>query len=575
MAGRIPQSFINDLVERVDIVDVIDARVKLKKVGKNYQALCPFHEEKTASFNVNSERGFYKCFGCGVSGTALTFLIEHDRLEFVDAVEALAKIAGVEVPREGGGRPLKKPDTALFDLLARADKLYRRALKSHEQSARAIGYLKSRGLTGVVAQQFRIGYAPPGWDFVKNTLGGSPDKLVEAGLLIKNDSGRTYDRFRDRIMFPIRDTKGRVVGFGGRALPSDDDAGPKYLNSPETPVFHKSYELYGLFEARHALQRIERLIVVEGYMDVVALAQHAINNAVATLGTSVGKTHFEKLYRNTAEVVCCFDGDQAGRQAAWRALEASLPTLRDGRQLKFIFLPEGEDPDSLVRGEGKARFDQFVEDAKPAGEYLISRLSERLDLTTVDGQAQLGHLAMPLVRQIPDGIYHRMLVERLAKIAQVSPATLEGREPVRPARVRATAPASDSGLGRRLLGHLMRQPALFGKLDDALGAELLNEPGDDSLFVRVARQVAKDPATEPSTLLARFVREPAHEELRSLADGVSPLDEIAVTTEFIEGVGRYVDARSKADRRELVRTLKEDGSKENLNRYWQAKQENS
>ena len=319
MAGLIPQPFINDLLQRVDIVDVIDARVSLKKAGKNFKACCPFHEEKTPSFNVNPERGFYKCFGCGVAGTALTFLMEYDHLEFVEAVEALAAMAGVEVPREGG-RPQPRPDEDLYELLAQTAQLYRRALADHPESGRARTYLKQRGLTSEVAKRFVIGYAPPGWDHAKNALGQSAErlrKLTEAGVLGRSDAGRVYDRLRDRIVFPIRDTRGRVVGFGGRVLPNGDaDAGPKYLNSPETPVFHKARELYGLYEARRVPgRRIERLIVVEGYMDVVALSQQGIDNAVATLGTAVGPGHLEKLYRNAPEVVCCFDGDAAGREA--------------------------------------------------------------------------------------------------------------------------------------------------------------------------------------------------------------------------------------------------------------------
>ena len=319
MAGRIPQSFINDLLARTDIVDVIDARVQLKKAGKNYQARCPFHDEKTPSFSVSPDKQFYHCFGCGVSGTALTFLLEHDRLEFVEAVETLARLAGMEVPREGGASRPERDNSALFAVLAKAEQVYRGALKS---SGEAVSYLQARGLTGVVARDFGIGFAPDEWQTLRDSLGEDATVtealLLEAGLLIRHENGRTYDRFRGRIMFPIRDTRGRVIGFGGRVLGNQD--GPKYLNSPETPIFHKGRELYGLYEARQALRRIDRLIVVEGYMDVVALAQSGVANAVATLGTATTAEHFQKLYRYAAEVVCCFDGDRAGRQAAWRAL---------------------------------------------------------------------------------------------------------------------------------------------------------------------------------------------------------------------------------------------------------------
>ena len=305
MPGRIPQSFINDLIERVDIVEVIDSRVSLKRAGKNLQALCPFHEEKTPSFSVNSEKQFYYCFGCGATGTSLRFLMEYERLEFVEAIETLARIAGVEVPREAG---IQKPvDTDLYEILSTADRYYRSVIRDHALSGNAIEYLRDRGVTGVAARDFGIGFAPAGWDGLKSALAQFPEnKLVDAGLLVRNDAGRVYDRFRERITFPIRDTRGRVVGFGGRVL---GDEKPKYLNSPETEVFQKSRELYGLFEARRALRELPRLLVVEGYMDVVALAQHGVPNVVATLGTATSQAHFEKLFRYTREIVCCFDGD--------------------------------------------------------------------------------------------------------------------------------------------------------------------------------------------------------------------------------------------------------------------------
>ena len=583
MAGLIPQPFINDLLQRVDIVDVIDARVSLKKAGKNFKACCPFHEEKTPSFNVSPERGFYKCFGCGVAGTALTFLMEYDHLEFVEAVEALAAMAGVEVPREGG-RPQPRPDEDLYELLAQTALLYRRALADHPESARARAYLKQRGLTSEVAKRFEIGYAPPGWDHAKNALGQSAErlrKLTEAGVLGRSDAGRVYDRLRDRIVFPIRDTRGRVVGFGGRVLPNGDaDAGPKYLNSPETPVFHKARELYGLYEARRVPgQRIERLIVVEGYMDVVALSQQGIDNAVATLGTAVGPGHLEKLYRNAPEVVCCFDGDAAGREAAWRALEAALPSLTEGHRLKFVFLPDGEDPDTLVRSAGKAAFDTLVEEAMPAGDYLVERLSAGLDLGSLDGRALLGDAARPLLARIPPGVHRQVLIERIARQIGVSPATFDTpvERAAEPVDVRSSPgdATRESLLARPLLGYLVRAPALFGALPASLASSFLDAPGeeDSSLFQRVAQAVADDPGMEPAVLLARFVRDPEHEALVALARAGSILDDTAVADEFVEGVQRYVIARSRSARQKLVKALREDGSPEGLSSYWQAKQQ--
>ena len=579
MAGRIPQSFINDLLQRVDIVEVIDARVGLKKAGRNYKACCPFHEEKTPSFNVNPERGFYKCFGCGVAGTALTFLMEYEHLEFVEAVEALARVVGVEVPREGG-RAERKPDEELYTVLRRAAGLYRRALGEHPESSRAREYLKGRGLTSEIARDFGIGFAPPGWGFARDALGTNDaltQKLTDAGVLARSDGGRVYDRLRDRIVFPIRDTRGRVVGFGGRVLPGEDaDQGPKYLNSPETPVFHKARELYGLYEARRTPgRRLERLIVVEGYMDVVALSQQGIDNAVATLGTAVGRDHLEKLFRNVPEVVCCFDGDTAGREAAWRALEVGLASLSEGRRLKFVFLPDGEDPDTLVRSAGKDAFDALVEDAVPAGDYLVERLSDGLDLETLDHRAVFGESARPLLARIPPGVHRQVLIERIAAQIGVSPGTLDSPDepasaPVaaRPRPPGASDATGESRLGQRLLGDLLRTPALLQTLPAELSEALLGAAREDSLFARVAREVSGDPDVEPAVLLARLSRDPGYDRLCALAATPSELSAEDVANGFPEGVQHYVRARSGADRRKLL-----DGSPDQLNRYWHAKQE--
>ena len=578
MAGRIPQSFINDLLERIDIVDLIDARVKLTKAGKSYKACCPFHQEKTPSFHVTPERG-YKCFGCGASGTAITFLMEHDRMEFVEAVEALAAIAHVEVPREGGAR-IEKPDAGLYELLAQAAKLYRLALREHPE---AISYLKERGLDGETARRFGIGFAPDAWDYLKTRLDADLEKMVAAGLVAQNDAGRSYDRFRHRIMFPIRDSRGRVVAFGGRLMPNAGE-GPKYMNSPETPVFHKARELYGLYEARRATSRdhgraLERLIVVEGYMDVVALAQNGLPNAVATLGTAVGSEHFEKLYRNTSEVVCCFDGDRAGRQAAWRALEASLPSLRAGRQCKFVLLPEGEDPDSVVRSEGPAKFEERIGDSKAAGDYLVEELSSGIDLGSMDARARLWELAKPHVYRIPKGVLRDLLVDRLARMAGVSPDSLDPpsdeagqrwMDEVPPADPGPSPVARPSGLDRRLLRCLLQEPSLFQKLDKPLVDDLFEGTDDDSLFLRVARWAAKDRDADASVLLARFVHEPVYDELRDLADSEQILDAEALESEFVGGVRHYVEERARRRLRALVDSIRNAPTKENIARYLSA-----
>ncbi|SPW19786.1 DNA primase [Cronobacter sakazakii] len=368
MAGRIPRVFINDLLARTDIVDLIDARVKLKKQGKNYHACCPFHNEKTPSFTVNGEKQFYHCFGCGAHGNAIDFLMNYDKLEFVETVEELAAMHNLEVPFEAGSGPTqieRHQRQTLYELLDGLNGFYRQALQA--QSAEpARQYLAKRGLSESVIERFAIGYAPPGWDNVLKRFGNNSENrksLIDAGMLVTNDQGRSYDRFRERVMFPIRDKRGRVIGFGGRVL---GDALPKYLNSPETDIFHKGRQLYGLYEVQQSDPNPPRLLVVEGYMDVVALSQYDINYAVASLGTATTAEHIQMLFRVTNNVICCYDGDRAGRSAAWRALETALPYMTDGRQLRFMFLPDGEDPDTLVRQEGKAAFEARMEQAQAA-----------------------------------------------------------------------------------------------------------------------------------------------------------------------------------------------------------------
>jgi DNA primase len=564
MTGRIPQSFINDLLNRVDIVDVIDARLQLRKAGRDYQALCPFHNEKTPSFTVSPEKQFYHCFGCGESGTALTFLMEHDRMEFVEAVEALAQLVGVEVPREQGGRPARD-NTDLYDVLAAADRYFRKALR---QSPEAIEYLKARGVTGTIARDFGIGYAPDEWQGVASALAGMGEaKLLEAGLLTRGEKGRAYDRFRGRIMFPIRDTRGRIIGFGGRVMA--DGGGPKYLNSPETPVFHKGRELYGLYEARQALRRIDRLLVVEGYMDVVALAQAGISNAVASLGTAATEEHFQSLYRYTGEVVCCFDGDAAGRQAAWRALESALPALSDGRGLKFMFLPEGEDPDSLVRARGKAGFLELAARAVPAVEYLFGRLEEGLDLGSVDDKARFASLAMPHIDRLPAGILKELMASRLEGLTGFRP-NAQARPSKAPAR-RAAADVSLTPLARRLVGYLLRDPSVVSALSEEARRALRPLAGND-LLAELVTYLDDHPDAETPELLGRWTGHDLHDELTGLARQPSAIDVAAVRGDFTEGVVRYLEKQQASARRQLISEMHQDPSAERLKDYWSLKQ---
>ena len=416
MAGLIPQSFIDDLLDRTDIVDVVNSRVPLKKTGKSHKACCPFHEEKSPSFTVAEDKQFYYCFGCGAGGNALSFVMEFDRLDFLPAVELLAKNVGLEVPREATANPkAKQHRDDLYSVLTEADKFYRQKLRS-EEAKEAVKYLKSRGLTGKVAAQFGIGFAPRGWDNLIKAVATNDEKtklLKDSGMLvIKPEEKKQYDRFRHRIMFPIRDLRGRTLGFGGRVL---DDSTPKYLNSPETPVFHKGRELYGLYEARQALKEIPYLLMVEGYMDVIALAQYGINNAVATLGTAITENHLQKLFRYTSEIVFCFDGDSAGRRAASRSLDIALPEMRDGVTAKFLFLPDGEDPDTMVRNLGTEKFKSQIENATPLSEFLFEELTDGIDIETGEGKAKLGKLSAPKINRIPQGVFKQLMLEELSR----------------------------------------------------------------------------------------------------------------------------------------------------------------
>ena len=430
MAGRIPKNFIDDLVARSDIVDVIDSRVKLKKKGKDYRACCPFHNgNNNSSFSVSSDKQFYHCFNCGVSGNVLTFLMEYDGIEFVDAIEVLAEQLSIEVPREETGQ--NQPTTSyvdrkdLYQLMADITRFYQQQLRTHKNSEKVINYLKNRGLSGKTAKYFQIGYSPDGWDEVRKKFAinkQTEQQLIDAGMLISKDNGGSYDRFRDRLMFPINDRRGRVIGFGGRVF---DDTTPKYLNSPETPIFHKGKELYGLYQVKQSEKDTKRILVVEGYMDVVALGQFDINYAVASLGTATTADHIQLLFRQTSEVICCFDGDNAGRTAAWRALENALPSIQDGRTLRFMFLPDGEDPDSLVQKEGKVFFEKLIDQALPLSDFLYQHLLTQVDMTSADSKSKLAQLAIPLLTKLPDSVFRQMMETRLISLLGIEKEGLQ------------------------------------------------------------------------------------------------------------------------------------------------------
>lgn len=513
--SRIPQSFFDDLLNRIDIVDVIDHRVKLKKSGKNYSACCPFHEEKTPSFTVSQDKQFYYCFGCGATGSAITFLMEYERLGFIDAVESLARLAGVEVPRENNEHHQQQDSKLkkLYSVLSKANTYYQAQLKEHKHRDSAINYLQSRGLSGNIARDFQIGYAPPGWDGLIHELGQSTESkklLVDSGLIIeKEEDKRLYDRFRHRIMFPIRDVRGRTIAFGGRVLGDDK---PKYLNSPETDVFHKGAELYGLYEARQANRQLEQIIVVEGYMDVIALAQYDITNAAATLGTACGEDHLSLAFRYTNEIIFCFDGDNAGRTAAKRALTNSLSAMTDGRQIKFLFLAEGQDPDTLVRQIGKERFLAQTKQSKPLEEFLFDVAAEDLDITTMEGRARFSKIAAPLINLLPEGVFRVLMFDNLAKRTGLSTEVLREltKEPVKiPTKIAETPTKAP---------HSKPPKSQYGTIKNTANTDELNvlatqeydsyNDSHNAISEMYAHEIYKDNAISP-------------EELASIYDGAS------------------------------------------------------
>ncbi len=423
MAGMIPRQFIDDLLARADIVELIDSRVPLKKAGKNYQACCPFHTEKSPSFSVSQDKQFYHCFGCGEHGNAISFLMEFDRLEFPDAVEELASHYNMTVPREQINRTpaqqkqdqkayIQKQDD--YELMAQISRFYQQQLKVASDKDIAIDYLKGRGLSGEIVKRFGIGYISDAWDGMMKIFGRSNQinqQLVDLGMAIQSDKNRPYDRFRGRIQFPIRDKRGRVIGFGGRVL---GDGTPKYLNSPETRIYHKGQELYGLFEAKQANKQLTRLVVVEGYMDVVALAQNGVDYAVASLGTATTSEQLQTLFRTVKEVICCYDGDRAGRDAAWRAMDNALPMIQDGYSLKFVFLPDGQDPDSMIREQGQAAFEKILDNATPLSTFLFEHLLAQIDMTSPEGKGAAIGAFKPYLAKLPESNLKDAIVTKLA-----------------------------------------------------------------------------------------------------------------------------------------------------------------
>ncbi len=565
MAGRIPQTFLDNLLDRLDIVEVVDRRVKLKKTGKNYSARCPFHDEKTPSFSVNPEKQFFYCFGCGAGGNALTFVMDYENLEFPQAVESLAGSVGMSVPKEES-RPASGPGSSaeeqsnreLYTLMEQVAKYYQQELRKHPQAKRAVHYLKARGLTGVIAKDFDLGYAPPGWDNLLKAMGtsdGQRAQLMKSGMLVQNEAGKIYDRFRDRVVFPIRDQRGRVIAFGGRVLGDDK---PKYLNSPETSIFHKGRELYGLYQAKKANRKLQRILVVEGYMDVIALAQHGITNATATLGTATSGTHLQRIYRLCPEIVFCFDGDEAGRKAAFRAMEAALPCMEDGRQARFLFLPEGEDPDTMVRSAGAEHFEQLLAAATPLETFLFESLAKGIDTQSMDGRARLSKLALPYLRTLPEGVYRSLMFQALAERTGLDVSSLmklevpplrspepppphsgqsppaESATPPKQRQANRSAMTSFSNLSQKAIALLLHQPEIARLSNPAQLSEL--EGYDIDLLRELLDLLRRRPESNTAMLLGHWYGTREGDLLSRLAGQERLIPTEGIEQEFVDTI---------------------------------------
>jgi len=516
MAGKIPQAFIDQVLNQTDIVDLIDSYIELKNKGKEYIACCPFHGEKTPSFTVSPEKQFYHCFGCGAHGTAINFLMEHEGLQFIEAIEVLANRLGLEVATESGNF-IKNNHQLLYDALEAANQYFQKQLRNHPQ---AISYLKSRGITGELASRFNIGYAPQGYDHIKNHLNDSFElkTLIDVGLLATKSQNYTYDKFRHRIMFPIKDTRGRVIAFGGRTL---DDSMPKYMNSPETELFHKGNTLYGIYEARQHLGKISQLIIVEGYMDVIALAQHNIENCIATLGTATTSNNVKNLLRFTSDLIFCFDGDRAGKDAAWKAMQQILPEFKDGINIRFAFMPQGEDPDSLIRNLGKTAFNDYLNNSAPLSDYFFNSLVKDIDMTNADGRAKLANLAKPLLAKIPKTVFRDLMYKELNEkvginisVSSSVPASTENHtvqdhnnQSSRTLRYTKT---------RLAIALLIRDPKLA---EFALSLEELSHlqsiPGID-LFIKLLEIIEDKPDITAIALVERFHSDENYSSLQKL-----------------------------------------------------------
>ncbi|ASQ46984.1 DNA primase [Legionella clemsonensis] len=528
MSGLIPQPFIDELLTRTDIVELIDSYIPLKKSGHAFVACCPFHSEKTPSFNVVAKKQFYHCFGCGASGNAISFLMSYLNQGFIDAVETLASRLGLPVPREGRAEK-NQLSLSLYQLLGQVNQFYQQTLKT--QGQQAISYLRQRGLTGEIAKRYQLGYAPSDWQMLEKQFRGHRAELITTGMLIQKEDGKTYDRYRHRVMFPIHDRHGRIIGFGGRAI--DAQQKPKYLNSPETVIFQKSRELYGLHQILQAQKTVENILIVEGYLDVIALAQYGINNAVATLGTATSIYHIQLLAKHAQHLIFCFDGDTAGRQAAWRALESCLPQLNSGLNASFIFLPEGQDPDSLVREEGSTKFLERLQQAKPLNQFFFETLSRNIELTSVAGKSQLINIAKPHLLKMQDGPYKQLLLDELARISHIESHRLDQLLRDRtPQPQTSNKPITRSPI-RLAIALLIQHPEIFKACQNAIDPNLLDGK-DQELLQKLLQQIAKAPEINTATLIEQWRNTSYFEALIKLASWEHQVPEVALVNEFVD-----------------------------------------
>ncbi len=570
-SGLIPREFIDQVIEHVDIVDVVSKRIDLRHKGKSHLGLCPFHNEKTPSFTVSDDKQLYYCFGCGAGGNVINFIMAYDRLDFVEAIEQLAFQQGLEIPKTlaKDSEEVKKTEN-LYAILTQTAQFYRRQLRDHPAGDSAIRYLQQRQLTGDIAKQYGLGFSPPGWETLSKHYAASNQQalLIQTGMLIRKDNGKTVDRFRHRIMFPIRDMRGRVVGFGGRVLNPDDN--PKYLNSPETAVFHKSKTLYGLYEARQQLTRLDRLVVVEGYMDVVGLAQHGFWGAVATLGTAVSSDHVKQMLRLVNTVIFCFDGDLAGQKAAERALEMSLPHVADNISIRFLFLPEGEDPDSLIQKEGKDAFENRVSKASSLSDYLFALLKRGLDLETIEGRAKIVSTAIPWLEKLPDNIFRKLFVQKLSEMTKVSASAIASQMDKKLAFQQASStnylPVENKGAPKNALSrqkthagiHLVHDllKILVHKPDLALQIkqfDLLKSLSWEGipLLTSLVDAVQNQPNVTMAKLLAQWVNTPEEAQLAPYLSAELLLSDEQIQQQFIDTIER-LEAMAKEQQLEYL-----------------------